>query len=114
MRSLKDIRSDIGDREIDEKTAAGVGFHLKSPLTGESMVVIVSSSHGWDHVSVSLERRCPRWIEMEYVRKLFFKDYEIVMQLHLPEKDHINFHPFCLHMWRPWTKKIPLPPKEMV
>ena len=63
--------------------------------------VIFSDGRGWDHVSVSLTTRCPTWDEMEYVRRLFFKDDETVMQLHVPTTDHINQHVFCLHLWRP-------------
>ena len=53
---------------------------------------------------------------MEYVAKLFFRDDEVAMQLHVPAKDHINNHPFVLHWWRPHSKlkRIPLPPKGYV
>jgi hypothetical protein len=51
---------------------------------------------------------------MDHVRKMFFKDDEVVMQLHLPAKDNINLHPYCLHLWRPQKAEIPLPPKEFV
>lgn len=64
---------------------------------------IISVGMGWDHVSVSLQNRCPTWPEMDAVKKLFFKDTETVMQLHVPSSDHINIHPFCLHLWRPQT-----------
>lgn len=78
--------------------------------------IIAGSGVGWDHISVSTENRCPTWEEMEYVARLFFKTDEIAMQLHVPEKDYINNHPFVLHWWRPISKlkKIPLPPKSLV
>jgi hypothetical protein len=37
-----------------------------------------------------------------------------VMQLHVATADHINCHPYCLHLWRPHAAAIPLPPKEFV
>lgn len=71
--------------------------------------VIADSGQGWDHVSVSLPDRCPTWDEMDYIKRLFFKDSESAMQLHVPNKDHINHHPFCLHLWRPMKGGIPRP-----
>jgi hypothetical protein len=36
------------------------------------------------------------------------------MQLHVAVKEHINCHPYCLHIWRPHDQVIPLPPSIMV
>jgi len=89
-------------------------FILKSNKNNKEILrVIASSQEGWDHVSVSLEYRCPVWKEMEFVKKLFMGDV-VAYQLHLPESDHINCHPYVLHIWRPWNKEIPLPPKDHV
>jgi len=76
--------------------------------------VIASSNDGWDHVSVSTQERIPRWNEMQQIKELFFEDSECVMQLHPPKDDYININPYCLHLWRPWDQKIPMPPKFMV
>lgn len=77
--------------------------------------VIASVGKGWDHVSVSLPHRCPSWEEMEYVKRMFFLPTEVAMQLHVPERDHINIHPHVLHLWRPLKGlNIPVPPKELV
>jgi hypothetical protein len=37
-----------------------------------------------------------------------------VMQLHAPRAQHINIHPHCLHLWRPLTCDIPMPPSELL
>lgn len=76
--------------------------------------VVASDGLGWDHVSVSLPTRTPTWAEMELVRKLFFRDDEVVLQFGVPLSNHINIHNFCLHWWRPQGVEIQLPPKEMV
>ena len=76
--------------------------------------VIASSEKGWDHVSVSLPLRCPTWVEMNAIKRLFFKDTEAAMQLHPSVSDQVNLHNFCLHLWRPLVGKIPMPPKWMV
>jgi hypothetical protein len=68
----------------------------------------------WDHVSVSLPRRCPNWPEMEFVKRLFFRDDEAAMQLHPPLSDYVSCHPYCLHIWRPTEAAIPLPPSSFV
>lgn len=76
--------------------------------------IIVSDGEGWDHVSVSLQNRCPTWDEMCWVKDLFFEPWEPAMQLHPAKVDYVNHHPFCLHLWRPQDKRIPLPPSEFV
>lgn len=76
--------------------------------------VIASDGDGWDHVSVSHRNRCPTWDEMERVKRLFFRDHETVMQLHVPPVEHVNEHPYCLHLWRPQAVEIPRPPAAMV
>jgi hypothetical protein len=78
--------------------------------------VLATSGMGWDHVSVSLSDRCPTWDEMEFIKRLFFKDDETVMQLHVPPKDHKCLHPYCLHLWKPHeaTGSIPRPPNALV
>lgn len=68
----------------------------------------------WEHVSVSLERRCPNWHEMEFACRLFWHEEECVMQLHPPRSEWVNHHPFCLHMWKPLGVQIPRPPMHLV
>lgn len=81
--------------------------------------VIASRAEGveemddWDHVSVSLHNRCPKWEEMCLIKELFFEPDEVAMQLH-PVKDYVNNHPYCLHLWRPFKEAIPLPPSILV
>lgn len=84
------------------------------PFETAQLHVIASTGLGWDHVSVSLKNRCPNWREMSYIKDLFFEENDVVMQLHVAKKDHINFHNHCLHLWRPQNETIPLPPLECV
>jgi len=76
--------------------------------------VIASDGLGWEHVSVSTVTRCPTHAEMEFIREQFWRDDECVMLLSVPRTEHINCHPYCLHMWRPTESAIPRPPAEMV
>lgn len=90
------------------------GGYFLIDFEGRPLQVIASTGLGWDHVSVSLTNRCPNWREMSFIKDLFFEENEVVMQLHVTKKDHINLHPYCLHLWRPQLEKIPLPPNFMV
>src|SRR6187399_954476 len=76
--------------------------------------VVASDGDGWDHVSVSREDRTPTWEEMEQIFRLFFQSTETAFQLHVPAPDHINAHPYCLHLWRPHDVAIPRPDADMV
>lgn len=89
-------------------------FNVPSETDQAKLRVIASSGEGWDHVSVSRRTRCPNWPEMERIKRLFFKADEVAFQLHVPASDHINVHPYCLHIWRPHHVAIPLPPSVMV
>ena len=82
-----------------------------------TLTVIASDADqeiAWEHVSVSLEARCPTWAEMDYVKKIFWPDDEVVMQLHVPAELKVNTHENCLHLWRPLRATIPLPPQKAV
>ena len=89
-------------------------FSVPSLANGRRLHVIASSGDGWEHVSVSKEKKPPTWAEMEQIKRLFFAPNEVCMQLHVAVSDHISVHPNCLHIWRPIDVAIPLPPKRMV
>ena len=74
------------------------------------MVSAGSDEIPWEHVSVSLKERCPTWPEMSWIKGLFWRETETVVQYHPPKADYVTFHPFCLHMWRPIGVDIPRPP----
>jgi hypothetical protein len=98
----------------------GGAFSIPSPQDGAELRCIVSAGNmpggpPWDHVSVSRGDRTPTWEEMDFIARRFFRDNESAMQLHVPPSDHISYHPFCLHIWRPTgLKVIPRPPWWMV
>lgn len=71
-------------------------------------------SQGWEHVSVSLDSRIPNWIEMCFVKDLFWNEEECVVQYHPPKSKYINNHPYCLHLWRHQTEVFPFPPSILV
>lgn len=95
-------------------TFGSIGDHNGGLFVIDELRVIASNGEGWDHVSVSRSDRCPTWEEMEAIKRLFFESWEVAMQLHVAQSDHISFHPYTLHIWRPHNQIIPLPPKIMV
>ena len=88
-------------------------FNIPLP-SGEVAGVVISNGDGWEHVSVSMKGRCPRWQEMCYIKSLFWDDEEVVIQYHPKKSEYVNLHPYCLHLWKPIGIDIPTPPKEMV
>jgi hypothetical protein len=88
-------------------------FQIQYPK-GLKLTILASNGEGWDHVSVSTHLRCPTWEEMCFVKKEFFSPEECVVQYHPSEKDYVNFHPHCLHLWRWQGGDFPMPPKEMI
>jgi hypothetical protein len=69
---------------------------------------------GWEHVSVSLEHRCPQWEEMCFVKSLFWEDDKCVVQYHPPKSDYVNVHPFTLHLWHYSLGPFPMPPTLLI
>ena len=87
-------------------------FVLK--IQGLKVFVIASKGGGWEHVSVSIKDIIPSWEIMCEVKDIFFEYNETVMQLHPAKEDYVNVMSYCLHLWRPINKEIPMPPKFMV
>jgi hypothetical protein len=89
-------------------------YEIDSPVDGGSLHVIASAQEGWDHVSVSRTKRCPNWPEMCFIKNLFWRPSEWVVQYHRAESKYVNNHTNCLHMWKPHKDKLPIPPEWMV
>ncbi len=97
-------------------------FQLASPEPGWALAIIASDGEQWEHVSVhawrgvepKVQLRTPTWKEMAFVKRLFWDDDDVVMQLYPKRADYVNLHPNTLHWWRPVDREIPTPPPEMV
>lgn len=102
------------------RSDASLGFNgIFEVIDGKGTLfrVICSDQMGWEHVSVTVRsgpKRTPTWAEMDWIKGLFWKDSETVMQLHVPREQWVNNSQFCLHLWRPVAAEIPLPPPAMV
>jgi hypothetical protein len=98
MRNAPNLK--IENARVDGPSNSNYGFFVFQ-WRGTKIRCQASCGGGWDHVSVSCATRCPTWEEMAWVKEKFFCDNEAVMQLHVPKSEHINNHPYCLHLWRP-------------
>lgn len=124
MKSMDEIRMlprIIITAETRDGFAADV--QLLSSVKNRPACVIGSWGCWWDHVSVSFSNRMPTWDEMAEVKRMFFRPDEVVMQIHPAEDTYVNYHKFCLHLWRPQSHQgtsnapeitIPTPPSWMV
>ena len=81
---------------------------------GQAVMVIASDGAGWEHVSVSRRDRCPTWDEMCQVKDMFWDQEDCVVQFHPPRSEYVNFHPYCLHLWRPIAGDPLTPPAFLV
>lgn len=112
-----------GPMASDDSAGANGAFFLPGP-NGDVLTVVISDGSGWrhsgfvgepwEHVSVSCETRTPTWEEMEWVKRVFWRDDECVIQYHPPRDKYVNCHPHVLHMWKPQGTYIPMPPIQCV
>jgi hypothetical protein len=79
-----------------------------------NLIVIASDQEGWEHVSISLKVRDPSWLQMCFIKEMFWDEYDCVVQYHPPKSDYVNHHPHCLHLWRPTEFDMPRPPSIFV
>lgn len=93
-------------------------FEIPMQRSQVTLRIIATNGKGeeprWEHVSVSTESRCPTWDEMCFVKELFWKDEETVLQIHPAKSKYVNIHPYTLHLWRRPDRAFVLPPEIMV
>jgi len=96
------------------------GHFLVQGPEGHKLFCVVSDGCGWDHVSVrsniigaTKPPRLPTWNEMEHVKRLFFRDDEVAVQIHPTKASYVN-NAEALHIWRSQDVAHPLPPIGMV
>lgn len=74
-----------------------------------------SDGFGWEHCSITLDKkRTADWEELCMIKDMFWGETDCVVQYHPPKADHVNIHPYCLHLFRPVGGKIPRPPSIMI
>ena len=79
--------------------------------TGVLCCIFSTDDNGYEHVSVSpkgskreSDQPCPTWEQMCEVKKAFWRDDEMVVQVHPTEDKYLHgpmFDTNILHLWRP-------------
>lgn len=118
----------------DPYGAFEVPYDSKSIVAGRTQLLRIIANSAldgigeageWEHVSVHAHdpqvvyyggngERIPTWEEMCFVKDLFWKEDECVIQFHPAKKDYVDVHVFVLHLWRSTKVPFPMPPKECV
>ena len=114
MKTLYEVAREQGPllTIIEEGHDGGCGLLTFSGT--QPLRFVASWGMGWEHVSVSLPNRCPTWEELHFVKRAWWRGGETVIQYHPAETEYVNYHPFCLHLWRPIGQEVPTPPAWMV
>ena len=111
MKDFDEIRK---DSRVTVRETFYDGMRGWVTIRGVTFVFVASNGGGWDHVSVSHGKRCPTWEEMCVVKDIFFRRDECCVEYHPAEKDYVNVHPNCLHIWKLQNLEMPKPPKNFV
>lgn len=113
MREFEEIRRNgrliIMQEAID-------GFSAEIHLYKWTGFVICSFGCGWEHVSVSPYKKhiIPSWEDMCQIKDIFWREDEWVCQFHPPTSEYVSNKDNCLHLWKPLTEKMPVPPSALV
>ncbi|WP_100065129.1 DUF7694 domain-containing protein [Miniphocaeibacter massiliensis] len=110
MKDIDEIKEKL---KVKQEGKDGLCGHIKVPKGGTCFIVF-SFGGGWEHCSVSKKSKTPTWDEMNYIKDIFFKEDETVVQYHPKKSNYVNLHEHCLHMWRPLEDELPEPPTIFV
>jgi hypothetical protein len=114
MKTFDEIKA-IGRCSWIEETEDGLAGVIYMPNRWRG-TIIVSNGAGWEHVSVSPEKKhvVPSWEDMCFIKALFWNKDETVIEVHPANSDYVNNMPNCLHLWRCSYKEMLLPPSCLV
>ena len=116
MRPIEEILSDRRHVYSDTVEICDDGMRGYLSIQRVEMTFVASWGGDWDHVSVAPVKRkiLPTWEQMCIVKDVFFREDEAVIQIHPPRSEYVNMMTNCLHLWRPISKQLVLPPSFMV
>jgi hypothetical protein len=81
--------------------------------SGNLFAIQADAQTEWEHVSISMKNRTPRWDEMCFIKDLFWEPEQCVVQYHPPKSEYVNQAKNCLHLWH-YRGAMPRPPKIYV
>lgn len=77
----------------------GCGYWHESGLRVLASVLVEKDARRWFHVSCSLASRRPSYEELCTVKAVFVGSHRRAIQVFPPKAEHVNFHPYTLHLW---------------
>lgn len=105
---------EIACAHIDESIVAAAGFQcvlhkvdgLQYASKSKGLMVIISAATEqdgkvWVHLSLSRRRRMPTYEDMMLCKLVFLGEETVAYQVFVPQSEHINIMPYCLHLWMP-------------
>ena len=113
MKELKKIQ-DTKNLFIDASGTDGFTGRYYDKDTNKMLKYVFSWGMNWEHLSVSMPRKCPSWEQMCRMKDIFWDEDEVCVEYHPRRKDYVNMHSYCLHIWKPIGVEIPTPPKILV
>jgi hypothetical protein len=69
---------------------------------GDGIVLLEPEAHNgvdWWHLSMSRAKQLPSWGELTRAKELWLGPKAHAVQVLSNDDEHINIHPFCLHLW---------------
>jgi len=80
-------------------TIGGMAWRCTNGLLVIASAKLESDGRSWLHVSMSRANRLPYWKDLQYVKDLFVGRDRKAVQVFPPAAEHVNIHPYCLHLW---------------
>jgi hypothetical protein len=82
----------ISNGELGSTEEIGNNGAFLIPYQLFTLRVIASDGMGWEHVSVSVQNRCPNWREMCFIKDVFWDAEDGVIQYHPKKSEYVNLH----------------------
>lgn len=97
MKTLDEIRKAVPY----VKRIGGNTYATEMTIGNKKGSVIFGWEGVWEHISFSpYGNKLPSWDDMCELKDTFFRDDEIVIQMHPKKSEYVNIRENCLHLWR--------------
>lgn len=87
------------------------GWRLQSAVDAGSVIVTVAEHDGveWIHASIAWARHMPSYDDLVLLHSAVWARRGYAYQVFVPEPEHVNIHPYALHLWGRLDGKPALP-----
>jgi hypothetical protein len=106
---MKDFKTPVGWKLLEVRSD---GIACMNKALGLAVICsenIEQDGNKWLHVSVSRRSKIPTYDDLALVKRLFMGDDLHAYQCFVASVDHVNIHPYCLHLWARSDGKPALP-----